>query len=296
MLKLTATLLLLSSPFLSVEAAPAPNPCNTVIIGGGIGGLYSAVNLQSATNTVCVFEKYNRLGGRIDDVQLDSGIEVVGLGAWRFDDNHSQVKSLATHYQIPFTPWNRIPKFVGSRGIVANSTSELLDKAFPEVKAQFGEKDFLSEMMNDVKTDLQSFALPTPDMQSYILKKYNKATHEYLLATNGGFTGDFYTPDAASYLGEFLPAEFTDSGNQNRPKGGMSEFIRRLEADAKAKGVKIFLGEGVTVVDKARTGGYVVRTTKRIVVPSKLVINAPPLALKVWFLKKRIGRFECWNN
>jgi len=71
-------------------ARPGALSCNVAIIGGGAGGIHTAYQLAKLPSSnpnadVCVFEKRNRLGGRIFDVALNPARPdlVFGTGALR---------------------------------------------------------------------------------------------------------------------------------------------------------------------------------------------------------------------
>jgi ribulose 1,5-bisphosphate synthetase/thiazole synthase len=72
---------------LSAAAMASPMTCDTAIVGGGPGGIYTAMRLaESSKSNVCVFEKRRRVGGRILTV---GGLGekqdiVVDGGAYRF--------------------------------------------------------------------------------------------------------------------------------------------------------------------------------------------------------------------
>ena len=76
-------------------AALSPRSCDVAVVGGGPGGLYSALRLANASTTksICVFEALDRFGGRVHSVRVGEKDDlVVDLGAYRFareltDDN-----------------------------------------------------------------------------------------------------------------------------------------------------------------------------------------------------------------
>jgi phytoene dehydrogenase-like protein len=45
-------------------------------VGGGVGGLHTAFRLGPQLNKVCLFEKEDRLGGRVYDVSRDPDGEI----------------------------------------------------------------------------------------------------------------------------------------------------------------------------------------------------------------------------
>jgi monoamine oxidase len=84
--------------------------CTYAIVGAGAGGLRLAArlapHLEATDSTLCIFERESRIGGRIYDYRLGygdeftdengkkrgEGIEIVGLGGWRYDETHQRVR------------------------------------------------------------------------------------------------------------------------------------------------------------------------------------------------------------
>ena len=66
-----------------------------IVIGGGIAGLYSVLLLQKYNPSlkIALFEKENRLGGRIISHTFDNGV-VVAKGAGRFHSGHKRLLAL----------------------------------------------------------------------------------------------------------------------------------------------------------------------------------------------------------
>jgi len=83
-------------------------PYDTIIVGSGIAGLYTAVEVLKAhpKSRVAVFEKYKNLGGRV--YTFRQTIEGKALqwegGAGRISENHTMVLDLLKHYKLTFQP------------------------------------------------------------------------------------------------------------------------------------------------------------------------------------------------
>lgn len=72
--------------------------CDVVIVGGGLGGLYSAYELTNHGVGVCLFEKEERWGGRYLDIFHESiKEEPIGTGAWRIHTNHDRAMYASNH-------------------------------------------------------------------------------------------------------------------------------------------------------------------------------------------------------
>ena len=73
--------------FLALGASAAALTCDVGIVGGGPGGVYSAMRLANASSlSVCVFERRARLGGRVFTLEgLGASNDLtVDIGAYRF--------------------------------------------------------------------------------------------------------------------------------------------------------------------------------------------------------------------
>ncbi len=86
----------------AIAEATTAISCNIVIIGGGAGGVHTAYQLgklpdSNPNSDVCLFEKLDRLGGRIYDVALNPARPdlVFGTGALRVMETQNYVFQLA---------------------------------------------------------------------------------------------------------------------------------------------------------------------------------------------------------
>ena len=72
-----------------------------IVVGGGIAGLYSVLLLQKYNPSLKIglFEKENRLGGRICSHQFDNDV-VVAKGAGRFHSGHYRLLALLNELGI----------------------------------------------------------------------------------------------------------------------------------------------------------------------------------------------------
>ena len=325
-----ATILLWGVAALLTTAAPSTPPaaiathCEVAVVGGGIGGLYTAIQIHLSNTLhgrVCVFEGERFLGGRIRDVFINTetgraaindpdaagvtcstaechSVEPVGLGAWRFDESHHLVRSIIDHYAVPHRPWQRIPRRWEARGVLVDSAEQLLKEAFPHFTMPPNVTDLytltkgrLLEQLTSLGGNSADILSPSvdvwrrfteagnPDMQAFLQQNIGYEGFAYWLATNGGFRGDFFRPEPLTFY-QYLEGEYGDTGNQRRPRSGMSALIRALAQHLQKLKVPIFKNERVTSIDvskNGRKGRYVLKTSKgRSITAGKVIINAPP--------------------
>ncbi len=250
--------------------------CEIVIVGGGASGLYTAYRLGPEYGArVCVFEKNERLGGRIKDVANEPGGPVFGLGALRVVESQRVVIDLAAELgiELQFAP-NR-ESIISTRGFLAADAQTLNEQAFPVVPDDVTEGDLYDELQFG---PLRREADQYPDFRSYARAAIGVEGYQFLRDLSR-FRGEFTDPiDARSFL-DWLDEESTVCCIAGYPVGGMSQYIDRLADGARAAGVRIFTGEPVLDVSRARRGKgakrrYEVTTTKRRLRPRFVVIAA----------------------
>lgn len=111
--------------------------CDVVIVGGGIAGVHTAYQLgmRGKKNTVCLFEKEARLGGRILDMSLpgDPDSSRIGIGARRFHEEQTLVR-LSKELDIKFENAPSKDDLIIARSHRASSKDELAKLAYPALK------------------------------------------------------------------------------------------------------------------------------------------------------------------
>ena len=104
-------------PSTSAQPTPevVPTPCssrhlNTIVVGGGVGGLYTAWRLTgadgseptAAPESVGVFERSKRLGGRIDSVSPPGMPDIKAeFGGMRYHESQRLITSLVDKLKLP---------------------------------------------------------------------------------------------------------------------------------------------------------------------------------------------------
>ncbi|XP_078374120.1 achacin-like isoform X3 [Oculina patagonica] len=256
-----------------------PMDCDVGIVGGGISGLYMAESLlrHKKETKVCVFERDTRLGGRIyDHVFPQVPDESVGLGAWRVDMVHHNMRNLISRLNIPHKEWNFYsnPR-TETRGGFSRDQHEIKRKHFPALTlGKF--KDMTCSQMLDF----------------LLRKEHVDQIHNY--ATFETFQHHFLTPegsrfyfDVFGYDGDLMGSpegvvEYYEqlaklSGKEIRPLKGMSAFVEAIAKSAKSLGAKIYAGADYKILSiDQQTNLFVLKTPKHEVKVGKLVIASPP--------------------
>jgi monoamine oxidase len=87
-------------------------PPHTIIVGGGIAGLWLALQLAHQGDRVTVLEKYDYLGGRV----ITSKKYHVEIGAGRIHEDHKRVGALVDHYHLTRIPLGDTMAWISAGG------------------------------------------------------------------------------------------------------------------------------------------------------------------------------------
>jgi NAD(P)-binding Rossmann-like domain len=211
--------------------------CDITVIGAGAGGLHTAFRLgPQFGDKVCLFEKENRLGGRIYDLPKDENdpqSPVFGLGALRIMETQEVVFSLANELGIQYETVPFENDLIIARGTSAQDSDTLRRLAYPLVDA--GENALYDKLRFGPE---RANAAQYPDYRSYVRAVVGGEGHSFLTDVFR-FRGDFTYPlSAVSYL-DFLDEDWDVCCTPSFPVGGMSAFIRGMERNALQAGVRI---------------------------------------------------------
>ena len=265
------------------DGPPAAVDCEVAIIGGGVGGLHTAFRLgPTLGDKVCLFEKEAFLGGRIKDVALDdsvpnsAGVALIGTGARRVMEGQTVLEDLATELNLQLQVPNVPGDLINARGGFALGKDALAAR-YPGLSLDPDGNDHESYLYDRLRFGPQrANAASYPDFRSYIRATIGAEEYDYLHDMSR-FRADFEYPlDARGYL-DYLDEEWDVCCTPRYPVGGMSAFIRGMEAKAVADHVRIYKAEPVSSI--AREGsGYRVVSSGRSVTAAKIVIAVPPSA------------------
>jgi NAD(P)-binding Rossmann-like domain len=254
--------------------------CEVAIIGGGAGGLHTAFRLGPQWgHQVCLFEKENRLGGRIYDVPKDENdphSPVFGLGALRIMETQEVVFALAQELGIPYETVPFQNDLIIARGASAQDSDTLRSLAYPLVDA--GEVALYDKLRFGPE---RANAAKYPDYRSYVRAVVGGEDHSFLTDVFR-FRGDFTYPlSALSYL-DFLDEDWDVCCTPSFPVGGMSAFIRGMESRAIQNGVRIYKSEPALEINSGpgASGRYEISTPHYQVRAHHLVIAVDAKAFR----------------
>jgi hypothetical protein len=258
--------------------------CEVAIVGGGAGGIHTAFRLApSLGSRVCLFEKEKELGGRIHDISFDdqAGPEAprVGVGARRVMETQEVLFNLATELGLELEKPPLDADLIDARGVYSFSKDAIAEKAYPTIPTStVADKDRETILYDTLRASPERANAPSyPDFATYSKHVIGEEQYQFLRDVSR-FRADFEYPlDARGYL-DYLDEEWDTCCQPSYPKGGMSSFIRAMEAKASQGGVRIFKGTPVTSINKT-SDGYSLATSTGTVHANKIVIAVPPVGL-----------------
>jgi hypothetical protein len=267
----------------TTNAAASAIECEVAIVGGGAGGLHTAFRLADTLGAkVCLFEKERELGGRIHDVTLmdvdDPGAPRIGLGARRVMETQDVLFSLATELGLELEKPEGAADLIQARGIFSFSKDDIAARAYPTIPPATADKDRETLLLDTLRASPERARITEyADFASYSKAVIGDEAYTFLRDMSR-FRADFEYPlDARGYL-DYFDEEWDTCCAPSYPKGGMSSFIRAMEARATARGARIYKDEPVSTIVKVGSE-YRVTTGHHTATAKKVVIAVPPVGL-----------------
>jgi hypothetical protein len=273
--------------------------CEIAIVGGGPGGVHTAYKLtnpgDAGTPTgltsgggVCLFEKNDRLGGRIRDVSFGPNPgDVTGTGAYRMYDNQytfQLANELGVTVEAPFD-------FSNLRGLQdpGGNPGQYFGYSGDAFKALYGQTmnddDMWGQLLCGNQVPKDDAGVPNYNaIEGGIATKSTVAYANDVLGANGAkyffdqnrFRADFTADvDAIGYL-EYSVIDYYGSGAIRYPTPGHSAILEKMRAATVAKGGRVFLSDAVKSINSQADGSFSLVTDGHTV-SAKQVILAIPL-------------------
>jgi monoamine oxidase len=248
-------------------------PYDCIIIGSGIAGLYTAVELMRAVPKarIAVFEKHKEIGGRVYTFhqEVDGFKMQWEAGAGRISEHHTLILELLKRYKLNFVPIG------GAIQYKDTYTTPLEPDAFePAIPI------YMDCLMGLPKEDLAKSTV------RQIMTKIHgaKRTEEYLIRFPYRAEVDIMRADMAL---ELFSHEFRLTEKYGICAEGLSSLTAAMRADAEKRGAKFFMGE--ELLDVAQKDMVEASFKERTVRARVCVLAIPAEALK------KVGAFRKWG-
>jgi monoamine oxidase len=232
---------------------------HTIIVGGGIAGLWLADKLSAAGDQVTVLEKYNNLGGRI--VTSKAGYEI---GAGRVHKTHTMVRALIRRFGLHENPIGSESYWLplGQTEPELNTFEDQWAAVCAEL-ARLPPRTLATHTLSDLAARILGPASATELMNRFPYR----AEAEKQRADVGLRT---FATEMGTRTGYFVVRE------------GLSAIVRGLEDACRKRGVGFQLQTEVTDVSREANGKYTVETKCK----QKWTADRVILALHASALKK----------
>jgi len=258
------------------ESSLRPMSCDVVVVGGGISGMYMAETLMrmKKEDTVCLFERDSRLGGRIYDYRFSQAPNIsISLGAWRVDREHKRVMALTKRLNIPMLKMDIKIAHWETRGVFVSSTQALKEQAFPTLLSGPFANMTSSEMMKYAWMNItREKTLEFPSYRDFVCHQLGSEGCEFVMAMYA--LKRIYGEESTLSRYERNEAYSNHSYDYYRPPGGLSDIISALERSAKRLGVKMYVKEKVKAIHR-KGNIFTVDTDSFTVSARKLIIAVP---------------------
>jgi len=228
---------------------------HTVIVGGGIAGLWLADQLSASGDRVSVLEKYDYLGGRI--VTAKAGYEI---GAGRLHRTHSRLRALIRRFHLHTVP-------IGGQTLwMPLATGAPIPSTF----------DSTWSAILDVIRNLPAETLATHTLSSL--------TAQMIGATDLLLQYPYRTETEAQRADVGIRSFDAEMGTQQGfmvVREGMSAVVRGLERACRQRGVRFYLNTEVSNVQRHNDSYLVrVRGSEKPIVADHVVLALHASALR----------------
>lgn len=246
------------------------NNYDVCIIGGGIAGLYSALQL-SKKSRVLLLDERNYPGGRI----LTHPQEGYEIGAARFNDNHKILLKLIKKYKLTPIPLPTRIDYISNKGSV--------NRVYPNIQNSYG--NMLDTIIRKTKPSNKLKNITFFEHAASILGSYEQA--QYLVDVFG-----YYSEIKEMNAYDAYITFKTDFGNIQYYvlKEGLSHLCRLMVKDILKNKSDVLLNTEVLNVLKNKDSSFEIKSNKLSFVASRVIFAVKPYQLKRFNVVRNIHK------
>jgi len=230
-----------------------------IIVGGGIAGLYCALNLSKQYKVV-LFDERDYLGGRI----ITHKNPQYEIGAARFNTGHKLLRKLIKKYNMPTYKLNKTLDFLDKKQ----------KKIIPDIQKVLNKSlyDLIQKSNIFSKSELQSMTF-----QEYCITLSDKKTTKKLI-DYFGYSAEFDTMNAYDAIQTFT-GDFNGRKNYYVLAEGLSKLCEKIEKDIRKNGG--IIKKNTFVKNITHKGWYsLVKTANKQYITKRVIFAVKPHQLK----------------
>ena len=249
-----------------------------------MAGTYLAMRLGKQHGIkVCLFDKEERIGGRLTDIKTrpgDKNSPLIAIGGRRILTSQKVMMSLAKELNITLQEPEPAEQFCFARGqyhfTTDNAEKDEFANLYPGLPINRNKSDYEYQLIKQLfDSPERKNIVNHPNLRSYIESVIGGVGFNFLRDMTR-FKSDFtYSLSAKSYI-DWLEKEYTYDYDARYPVGGMSTFVKKMESKARKYGVLIFRPEVIYSINKHNHAGYLLRSSKRQIEADRVIVAVPP--------------------
>ena len=244
-----------------------------IIVGGGISGFYSALNIQKKhpSWSIAILEKYKGVGGRTYTYHNpEKGVQWE-MGAGRISKSHKILLNLIKKYDLNLIPLHSQSSYIDKNELIENDFSSLNVPLFIEPLHFLPQEILQKNTLFDLLKGIYGF-----EKAKDIVVKFP-------------YWAEVYSLRADLALKAFLEGEMKNNAGYSVLKEGFSELIARMRAEFEEAGGEVLVRmslEGVSLGENDTTDLVVAFDTNKIMLKA---VKVCLLALHVDALRQIRG-------
>ena len=228
------------------------------IIGGGIAGLYSALQLlDQGFSNIHVYEATNRLGGHIY-THYDKTFQFE-TGGIRFNKYHTRLMKLLDRFGLTTVELPKEKQFIRvlcNKRFVSHDLSEEFIKKVIQASKKYSKEALLNMTFGQLCDDILGLQ------------------NSHLTISSFGYNAEFHVANAYQSL-EIFKRDFVSDAKYYACIEGLSELVNRIEKELESKGIKIYKNYGLKDFSYEKSKFKIAFQNKETDICDRIVLAVP---------------------